>query len=263
MAGPGLTNLVYTGSGIKLSADGNPVVKIGGVTIDWSTIGAAGSAGVLADGTPYLTGEKWVRYGQVVCKITNKPTNTITVTATSGTYTVTGTRPDTGASAITAPIAYNASAATVQTALETIYGAGNVSVSGTGPYSITPAGALINYVFALPTLNTGSLTGGSATIAATTTNTNYGMYGPYDPSATDGRQTLTPGEVFVVNETWKQNGLIAGMPVGMSDFPQVIEGGRVMKARLIATSGGHSLAAGPTYTELFAALPRLQYVEAN
>jgi hypothetical protein len=37
-------------------------------------------------------------------------------------------------------------------------------------------------------------------------------------------------------------------------------GGAVFKARLKATAGTHSLANGPTYTELLAALPRLQLV---
>jgi hypothetical protein len=40
-----------------------------------------------------------------------------------------------------------------------------------------------------------------------------------------------------------------------------IYGGLIWKARLIATAGTHSLANGPTYTELLAALPRLQMAD--
>lgn len=81
-------------------------------------------------------------------------------------------------------------------------------------------------------------------------------YGPYDFAAADGRQTLTPGACFVVNETFRED-------EAASDHPPVLYGGLVFKGRLIATAGVHSLAAGPTYTELLAALPRLQLADDN
>jgi hypothetical protein len=83
--------------------------------------------------------------------------------------------------------------------------------------------------------------------------TASGKYGPYDFAAADGRQTLAPGDVYVVNETTRED-------EAASDHPPVLFGGIVFKSRLIATAGTHSLANGPTYTELLAALPRLQLV---
>lgn len=67
-------------------------------------------------------------------------------TATGGTYIVGGTSPaSAGGYVYTAAVNHNASAGTLQTALETIFGAGNVSVTGTGvpgsPYAIILQGA--------------------------------------------------------------------------------------------------------------------------
>jgi hypothetical protein len=84
--------------------------------------------------------------------------------------------------------------------------------------------------------------------------TTGGKYGPYDFAAVDGRQTLTPGACYVVNETTRED-------ESASDHPPVLFGGMVFKSRLIATAGTHSLANGPTYTELLAVLPRLQMVD--
>lgn len=73
----------------------------------------------------------------------------------------------------TAPIAYNANAAAVQSALEalTTVGAGNVAVAGTGPYTVTFQGALATGNQRPLTGNAGALTGGtnpSISIAETT-----------------------------------------------------------------------------------------------
>jgi hypothetical protein len=85
--------------------------------------------------------------------------------------------------------------------------------------------------------------------------TATGLFGPYDFAAVDGRATLPPGRVFVLNNTVKENDRA-------SDHGGVaIYGGLIWKARLIATAGTHSLANGPTYTELLAALPRLQMAD--
>jgi hypothetical protein len=83
--------------------------------------------------------------------------------------------------------------------------------------------------------------------------TASGKYGPYDFAAADGRQTLTPGDCYVVNESFRED-------EAASDHPPVLYGGHVFKGRLIATAGTHSLTNGPTYTELLAVLPRLQFV---
>jgi len=59
------------GRSIKVSADGKPEYKAGGVTIDWSTVAAVtGSDVTLLDGLVVKVGEKYLRYGQVLVPIT-------------------------------------------------------------------------------------------------------------------------------------------------------------------------------------------------
>lgn len=60
---------------------------------------------------------------------------TITGTPTGGTFTITVTHPARGA-LTTATIAYDADAAAVKTALDAILGAGQVLVTGTGPFTL-------------------------------------------------------------------------------------------------------------------------------
>lgn len=83
--------------------------------------------------------------------------------------------------------------------------------------------------------------------------TASGKYGPYDFAAADGRQTPAHGDIFIVNETFRED-------EAASDHPPVLYGGLLFKSRVIATSGTHSLANGPTYTELLAAMPRVQFM---
>jgi hypothetical protein len=102
-------------------------------------------------------------------------TVTVTGSPTGGTYTLTVTTPD-GAQT-TAAIAYNATAATVQAAIEALSNVptGAVSVSGSGPYTVTFVGDLTDQVVTVALANN-SLTGGSSpsvtTVEAATT-TNY------------------------------------------------------------------------------------------
>lgn len=90
--------------------------------------------------------------------------------------------------------------------------------------------------------------------------TATGKYGPFDPAAADGRQNLNRSETFIVNVTTLQTPA-SGIGSTTSDHPQVIEGGKVWRDRILATAGAHSLAAGPTWAELEEALPRLRYTE--
>lgn len=95
-------------------------------------------------------------------------TITITGSPTGGTFTITF------AGQTTAPIAYNAAAAAVQTALQALgaIGAGNVTVSGSagGPYTATFAGVLAEVN--VPQMSaTGSFTGGSSPAVAVATTT--------------------------------------------------------------------------------------------
>lgn len=75
---------------------------------------------------------------------------------------------------VTVPIAQASTAATVQSALDTVIGPGNSIVTGSagGPWTITYAGDLANRPIVLPTLLSNALTGGttpSVTIASGTT----------------------------------------------------------------------------------------------
>jgi Tfp pilus assembly protein PilX len=94
---------------------------------------------------------------------------------TSGSFTLKGTPPG-GFSTNSAAIAYNASAATVQTALVTIYGSGNVTCTG-GPLPAnvvcTFAGSDAAKAVTLMSLNTNSLLGG-VTPKPVFTNTTTG-----------------------------------------------------------------------------------------
>jgi hypothetical protein len=84
--------------------------------------------------------------------------------------------------------------------------------------------------------------------------TASGKYGPYDPAAADGREAAPAnGSAFIVNETIRQDDL-------GSDHPPALEGGKVFANRVIATTGAASLANGPTWANLLAAMPRLQRV---
>lgn len=96
---------------------------------------------------------------------------TETLTATGGTRTLTYSGQTTSA------LAYNASASTIQTALEALsnVGVGDIVVSQTvasGVYTnvFTFAGDLANLDVALMTVGTGSLTGGTSSIAKTGTS---------------------------------------------------------------------------------------------
>lgn len=55
---------------VRCSADGRPRQKAGGVTIDWSTVTAVTDDTTLSDGTVVKAGDKYLRYGQVLGKIT-------------------------------------------------------------------------------------------------------------------------------------------------------------------------------------------------
>lgn len=66
--GPGAIEKV--GRIVQVSADGYPEMKAGGVTIDWDTIAAVGADTELSDGTVVKAGDKYIRYGTIVAKIT-------------------------------------------------------------------------------------------------------------------------------------------------------------------------------------------------
>lgn len=261
----GRQTLTATGNPIQVTADGRPEWKVGGVTIDWSTVVAVSSdTQIPIELTTVPNGQKYLRYGQVITKITVAATDVVTIggSPTGGTFTLTVTA---GGTTTTANPAFNASAATVQAALVALanVGAGKATVTGSagGPYTIvfdnslgavTVGGSIVG------------LTGGTPTfaVAITAPGGDVGKFGPYDPAATDGRATLTRGECFILNETVLQNGLIPALPSGSTDHPAAFEGGRVFKDRLLQSGvATHTLALGPTLAEVLTAFPRLRLVE--
>ncbi len=109
----------------------------------------------------------------------------ITGAPTGGTFKINATPPPSGTSTATVSIAYNATAATVQAALVTIYGSGNVTCAG-GPFPATAvvctsAGADANMPVTLMSLNSKSFTGGSSP-NVTFTMTSTGSVGALQDS---------------------------------------------------------------------------------
>lgn len=152
--------LTPTGRTVQVFADMNDAdFKVGGVTIDWATVTAAGADGDLPDDTPVKTGMKYLRYGQILTRVTAS-----------------------------------------------------------------------------------------------------GKFGPYDPAAADGRQTLKRGDCFILNETVLQNGYISALNAKATDHPQVGDGGLVWKDRILMTTGAASLAAGPTVANFETAFPDVSYI---
>jgi hypothetical protein len=252
------------GLSIQVCADSTPEWKPGGVTIDWGTVAAAGADVNLEDGFFTPAGEKYLRYGQVLTRLTIQPAQLITVTGgpTGGTFTLTGTRPDTGVTS-TQTVAFNAAVAATQTAMDAMFGAGNTLVTGAGAlpanaHTVTFQGGLINYAPALMTASGAGLTGGTTpavavTVPAGQAGGNYGWWGPYDPAASDGRQTLTKGDCFILNTSVRETGDPA------SNHPPALRGGLLWKKRILMTTGTHSLANGPTVAEFEAVFPRVFY----
>lgn len=253
-----------TGRPVEVSADGAPEMKGRGVTIDWSTFAAAGADAVLADDTPVKTGDKFARYGQVICMIGVAEVDTVEFTGgpTSGSAVL--TMPATATEdAASVTVAYNATAAVVQAAFEALprVGPGGVVVTRAGAGS---AGSPYVYTFTwarrfgnlAAITQTNTFAGGTSptvTVGESTAGTTgAGKYGPYDPAATDGRQTLARGECAFFNRTVLEKELA-------SDHQAAAEGGKMWKQRLLITTGSASLAAGPTVANFETAFPRVSY----
>lgn len=131
-----------------------------------------------------------------------------------------------------------------------------------GAYVVTfPAGT--GNVTALTTTATG-LTGGAstATVASPTAGSSTGTYGPYSSAATDGRQLLSRGRCFILNESVTELGPI-GLNTAPTSHPAVFEGGKVWRARLNIGGPNPTSIGGnePSVAEFEAAFPRIQYVD--
>ena len=252
-----------TGRDVAVLADlQDAQFKPGGITVDWSLVAAQSGDTTLVDQTPVKDGEKFLRFGQIMCEVTQVEVQTVDLSGdadpTGGTWSLTIL------GETISGIAYNVSAAALQTLIRAIDadGADQITVSKSGfVYTITFPESLDNV--AAVTVNSASLTSGgtvAVTIGTSTQGTSTsGKYGPYDPSATDGRQTLSRGRCFVLNRTVKENGYGANINIAATDHLQVFDGGTVWKDRILMTTGTHSLAAGPTVTEFETAFPRIAY----
>lgn len=228
--------------------------KVGGITIDWSTVPAIG------------------RNEQQSVTITGSPTG--------GTFVLSFGGQNTSA------LAFNADAPTVEAALELLstIGNGNVRVSGTNPNFtaefVEDKGKADQ---ALLVLQTNSLTGGSSPSVAiaetvqgraeadlTLTDgtivkagdkyiecgtimveiTASGKYGPANTAASDGRQTVLSkrGKVWVLEKTHL-------MSAQQSDHTgDVFDAGQVFKSRMKFGGTGQ-----PTQADVETALPGLSY----
>jgi hypothetical protein len=92
--------------------------------------------------------------------------------------------------------------------------------------------------------------------------TATGLYGPYDPGASDGREAPVIGKCGVLNQTILETGVL-NITTRDTAYRNLITGGKVWYDRLIqSVAATHTLALGPTFAELKAALPRLEYAFA-
>ena len=242
------------GKSIQLSADGKPEMKSGGVTIDWSLFAAHSGADLtLEDGVVITDGEKYIRYGTCIAKVRQAEVQTWDL---SGDDDPTGGTWDVDVLGQTLELlAFGISAANLQAALRAlpVEFADQITVSKAGfVYTVTFPQEMGNVAAAVG--DTTNLTGGvgdtfAITVLTSTQGvTNQGKYGPADTTATDGRQTLVRGSVFLVNETVKESDL-------HSDHPPALEGGKVWKARILVAGNSPALSAIET------AMPRLKYAD--
>jgi hypothetical protein len=253
--------LETTGRPVQVSADGRPLWKAGGVTIDWSLVTAQVAEATLDDGTVVAIGDKYLRYGQVLGLIGTAEVQTVEFTGgpTSGSAILTLPASGDAAAEIAAAIAYNASAQTFQDTLNALLrlGTDGVTVSRSGAGS---AGSPYIYTITfnrdlgdVPQFtSTNTFAGGttpSVTHGTTTAGTGNGKYGPVDTTASDGRQTMTRGEAYILNETVVKSEL-------NSDNPAVIEGGLLWQDRLLV-----GVLNGPTLANFLTAFPAVQLLK--
>jgi hypothetical protein len=247
----------------RVSADGSPKYKAGGGTVNWANVTAvSGSDVTLPDGSVIKIGQKYLRYGQVMCKETTGETQTITSTHTSGSGTISLVYPHTGTTYTTGSVAFNASAATILAALQAVLPPNTAVASSGGPLNTTPVVITFTSDVPLMTFNAGTWAGGAISAAATTNTGTTGFFGPYDPGASDGRQTLTRGDCFILDETVLQYPTGSALLGPSSDqVGSLIEGGDVFVDRVMHSGGAAaSLALGPTLANLTTAFPRVSFV---
>lgn len=276
---PAFGRTLLSGSSVaptRVSADGNPHMKPGGITLDLTTLPTAPVADVtLPDGSTILAGVQYMRYGQVLTRIGVAEVQTLTFTGgpTAGSATITLPASGEEAAQTAAAVAFNASAAVVAAALQ--------ALSRIGPEGVTVARAGAGsagdpYVYTLtfnrtegdvPQLtSTHTFTGGTSptTTHATTTGggTSSGKYGPYDPDATDGRQTLARGSAYILDQTYVRYPSGTSALSASQEVVAGLDGGLVFVDRILHSgTATHTLALGPTLAEIETLFPRLAYAD--
>src|SRR6266498_4264452 len=80
MSTAGRQVLGRTGRPVQVSADGRPLYRAYGVTLDWSTVTAVSVDTTLSDDTLVKAGDKYVRYGQILALIGTAEVQTVTLT---------------------------------------------------------------------------------------------------------------------------------------------------------------------------------------
>lgn len=259
MSGFGVRQVGTQGRLLRACSVPPPPYKTGGVTLDWATFPAvSGADKTLTDGRVVNIGDKYLRYGQCISRIGANSSFTLTVTATGGTYKlIVGVNG--AATQTTGTIAFGANAATILAAIQALSNVADadVTVTGTGPWTITFVGALAQALIAL-TADNALATGGVATIGTVATGSlNPGLWGPYDPAAVDGRQNRTRGGLYIADETtvWLRDPRSDFAPGGVFDGA----GAYVFKARVI--NNANDLTTNPSVAEMEAAFPGIRWTE--
>ena len=79
---------VLSGTGrpvMVIAGDGRDIHwKVGGITLDWGLFAAVGVDTTLSDETVVPNGQKYARYGQVLCRVKKTEIQTVTVAAATG-----------------------------------------------------------------------------------------------------------------------------------------------------------------------------------
>lgn len=276
VTGYGRTVGTYTNPDpISIVANGKDIEwKVGGVSIDWSTVTALGSDynDTTVQNLFVASGGKMLRYGTFMARITKPEVTTLTESASpdGGTFTVTIVV-DGGDALTTTDLAFNVSAATMQTALQALanVGSGNLTVGRTGTttnfvWTLTAAGDLLpsdlTVTASAANLTVSASPGGAIAVATTHAGGEYGWFGPADSGATDGRQTWTNGNVFLLATTLLfQSPFGAALPGPQNVHMGLVSGGPIWEARLLFGSAATPYTA-PARTDLPTCMPRLELV---
>lgn len=269
-----LTNSILNPT--RVSADGNPRYKVGGITLDLTTLPAAvsGSDVTLPDGSIIKIGAQYLRYGQVLTQLGVAEVQTVTFTGgpTAGSAIITLPASGNEPAQTMASVAFDETAVSFATKLQALgrIGPNGATVARTGAgtngdpyiYTITFNRSLGD----VPQLtSTHTFTGGTTpttTHATGTAGSGNGKYGPYDPAATDGRQTLVRGRAFVLDETYVVNPSGAGLPASNDIIGGVFDDGLVWFDRLLQSNlVTGTLALGPTLANFETVFPNITYVK--